>query len=138
MNEQETIAMILGMKTVAVVGISESKERPSYAVASYLLEHGYTIIPVNPSLLEWKGIKAYPSLLAVPMKIDVVDIFRKSEAVMEIVKQAIEARAKAIWMQEGVESAQAAEAAEKAGLLVVSDRCMMKEHARLRGSARLY
>ena len=138
MNGQETIESILGMKTIAVVGISDSKERPSYAVASYLLENGYNVIPINPALSEWRGIKAYPDLRAVPVKIDVVDIFRKSEAVPGIVAQAIGARAKAVWMQEGVKSAPAAEAAGKAGLLVVEDRCLMKESQRLRGSARLY
>jgi uncharacterized protein len=134
MNEKETIAKILGMKTIAVVGISDSPQRPSFAVASYLLEQGYSIIPINPALSIWRGIKAYPDLPAVPVKIDVVDIFRKSEAVPKIVEQAIKARAKAVWMQEGVESAIASEAAEKAGLLVVAGKCMMKESGRLRES----
>ncbi len=128
MNEPETIGKILKMKTIAVVGLSDKEDRPSFGVAAYLAGHGYEIIPVNPAIGEWLGRKSYPDILSVPQKIDVVDIFRKSEAVPEIVEQAIKAGAKAVWMQEGVVSDDAARRAEAAGLLVVMDRCMKKAH----------
>jgi predicted CoA-binding protein len=134
MNEPETIARILKeSKVIAVVGLSDNPERPSYGVADYLMGHGYKIIPVNPGITEWKGLRSYPDLGSVPEKIDVVDIFRRSEFVMGIVKDAIAIRAKAVWMQEGVIDEKAAKLAEKSGLLVVMDRCMMKEHRKLSG-----
>lgn len=131
MNEPETIAKILSMKTVAVVGLSDKPGRPSFQVASYLAAHGYQIIPVNPVIPEWRGRKSYPSLAAIGEPVEVVDIFRKSEEAPAAVKAAIAAGAKAIWMQEGVVSAEAAQEAEKAELLVVMDRCMKKEHEAL-------
>lgn len=120
-------------RTVAVVGLSDKPERPSYDVAGYLAAHGYVIIPVNPMIKEWKGIKAYPSLSDIPkgVKVDVVDIFRKSEDVPPVVDEAIKIRAKAVWMQLGIVNEAAAEKARKAGLSVVMDRCMKIEHARL-------
>ena len=130
MNEPETIAKILAMKTVAVVGLSDKPERASFQVASYLAAHGYRIIPVNPAIPEWMGRKSYPSLEAVPEKIDVVDVFRRSEEAPAIAKSAIAIGAKAVWMQEGVASEEAAREAEAAGLLVAMDRCMMKERAK--------
>ncbi len=129
MNEPETIGKILGMKTVAIVGLSDKKERPSFRVASYLKMQGYRVVPVNPSVQMWMGEKSYPSLETVPFKIDVVNIFQKSEKVPPIVASAIELGAKAVWMQEGVISPAAASEAEEAGLLVVMDRCLMREHA---------
>jgi hypothetical protein len=132
MNEPETIRKILEeSKTVAVVGLSDKPGRYSYVVASYLMDNGYKIIPVNPNNSEWKGLKSYASLKDVTEKIDVVDIFRRSDFVMELVREAITIRAKAIWMQEGVMDEKAAERAENAGLIVVMDRCMMKEHRKL-------
>jgi predicted CoA-binding protein len=132
MNEPETIARILKeCRVVAVVGLSEKPERPSYGVAGYLIEKGYRVIPINPAIPEWKGMKSYPDLKSVPEKIDVVDIFRRSEFVNGIVMDAIAIHAKAVWMQEDVIDEKAVKLAEKAGLLVVMDRCMMKEHARL-------
>ncbi|MEM2137678.1 MAG: CoA-binding protein [Candidatus Anstonellaceae archaeon] len=127
MNEPETIAAILKMKTIAVVGLSDNPERPSFRVAKYLAEHSYEIIPVNPAISEWLGRKSYPDVLSVPQKIDVVDVFRKPEAVPEIAELAIEVGAKALWLQEGVVHDEAAKKAESAGLLVVMDRCLMKE-----------
>ncbi len=118
-------------RTVAVVGLSDKPERPSYDVAGYLAAHGYVIIPVNPMIKEWKGIKAYPSLSDIPMKVDVVDIFRKSEDVPPVVDEAIRIGAKAVWMQLGRVNEEAAEKARKAGLSVVMDRCMKIEHAKL-------
>ena len=131
MNEEETIRKILSMKSIAVVGLSDNPERPSFGVAKYLMENGYEIIPVNPAISGWLGKKSYPDLASVLQKIDAVDIFRKGEAAPEIVAQAIKVGAKAVWMQEGVASEQAARQAEAAGLLVVMDRCMKKERERL-------
>ena len=131
MNEQETIAKILGMKTIAVVGLSDNPERPSFKVAKYLEEHGYGITPVNPAIDSWMGHKSYPDLKSALQKVEVVDIFRKAEAVPEIAEQAISVGAKAVWMQEGVVHEEAGRKAEAAGLLVVMDRCMMKESQRI-------
>lgn len=118
-------------KAIAVVGLSEKPERDSYRVASYLLEQGYTIIPVNPGIREWKGIKAYASLSDVPAQVDIVDIFRRSEHVPDIVDEAIGIGAKAVWMQLGIVNEGAAEKARKAGLEVVMDRCIKVEHSSL-------
>lgn len=132
LGEEETIEKILkDSHTVAVVGLSDNPERPSYAVAKFLQEHGYRIIPVNPTLAEVLGERAYPDLAAIPEPVDVVDIFRRSEAVPPIVEEAIHIGAKAIWMQVGVCNEQAAEKARAVGLLVVMDRCMMQEAKRL-------
>lgn len=124
-------AILKTSKTIAVVGLSDKPERPSYDVASYLLEHGYEIIPVNPNISEWKGIKAYKSLLEIKEKVDVVDIFRKSEDVPPVVDEAIKLGAKTVWMQLGIVNEAAAEKAKRAGLNVVMDRCMKIEHSKL-------
>jgi predicted CoA-binding protein len=123
--------ILRNLKTIAVVGISDKKERPSYQVASYLLEKEYVIIPVNPKLSEWRGIRAYPSLAEIKESIDIVDIFRRSEFVPAIVDDAIRKNAKTIWMQLGVVNEEAAEKARKAGLSVVIDRCIKIEHQNL-------
>jgi len=115
-----------------VVGLSPKPDRPSYRVASYLKENGYKIIPVNPKEGEIFGEVCYPDLSSILESVDVVDIFRRSEEVMAIVEEAIKIRAKAIWMQEGVISEEAATRAKEAGLLVVMDRCMLKEHQQLK------
>lgn len=128
MNEPETIRKALSMKRIAVVGLSDNPERPSFQVAKYLMENGYDVIPVNPQIHEWLGKKSYPDLQSALQKIEVVDIFRKSEAVPDIVKMAIAIGAAAVWMQEGVVNHPAAAQAEAAGLLVVMDRCMKKAH----------
>jgi predicted CoA-binding protein len=119
--------------TVAIVGLSGNPERPSNIVGSYLKEKGYRIFPVNPAEKEILGEVCYPDLSSIPDKIDVVDIFRKSEDVPPIVKEAIKIGAKAVWMQEGVTHPEAAAEALKAGLKVVMNKCMRKEHARLIG-----
>jgi len=119
--------------TVAVVGASSNPERPSYRVASYLDTHGYKVIPVNPAASEILGKTSYPNLSSIPEKVEVVDIFRRPEEVMPVVEEAIEIGAKAVWMQEGVVNEAAAARAREAGLLVVMDRCMLKEHRRLSG-----
>jgi predicted CoA-binding protein len=118
-------------RTIAVVGLSSKRYRPSHGVADYLQHAGYRIIPVNPEETEVLGEKAYPDLTSVPEHIDIVDIFRRSEFVPEIVDQAIAVKAGAVWMQEGVIHQEAAARAEAAGLAVVMDRCILKEHNRL-------
>ena len=118
---------------MAIVGLSANKERPSYVVGEYLKAHGYKIIPVNPGEKEILGEKSYPDLLSIPEKVDVVDIFRRSEEVPPIVRQAIKIGAKAVWMQEGVVNKEAAAEARQAGLQVVMDKCMRKQHIKLHG-----
>jgi len=121
--------------TVAIVGISPNPRRPSCKVASYLTRHGYHVIPVNPRAKEILGKTSYPALSSIPEPVEVVDIFRSSEELMPIVDEAIQIGAKAVWMQEGVINEEAASKARDAGLLVVMDKCMRKEHIRLtRGS----
>jgi hypothetical protein len=128
MNEKETIQKILKMKIIAVVGLSPKEIRPSYGVARYLQSVGYKIIPVNPGHPEILGEKSYPSLRDIPFNVDVVDVFRKPEHVMPITEAAIEIGAKAIWFQDGVINAGAAQKAEEAGLLVVMNDCMLRQH----------
>ena len=126
------VAEILGeARTIAVVGLSARRFRPSHGVAEYLQRVGYRIIPVNPNITEVLGGKSYASLDAVPEPVDIVDIFRRSEHVPEIVEAAIRKGAKTIWMQEGVVHEDAARRAESAGLTVVMDRCILKDHRRL-------
>jgi predicted CoA-binding protein len=117
--------------TIAVIGLSARRFRPSYGVAEYMQRAGYRIIPVNPTVTEVLGEKCYPSLDAVPEPVDIVDIFRRSEHVPEIVEAAIRKGAKTIWMQEGVVHEEAARRAESAGLTVVMDRCILKDHRRM-------
>ncbi len=122
-------------RTVAIVGLSANPERPSNVVATYLKEKGYKIIPVNPGEKTILGETGYPDLSSIPEKVDVVDIFRKSEDVPPIVKEAIKIGAKAVWMQEGIKNEAAAAEAEKAGLKVVMDHCMRKEHIKMSGGS---
>ncbi len=124
-------AILKSSRTVAVVGLSPRTERPSYIVASYLQENGYRIIPVNPREKEILGEIGYPDLVSIPGPVDVVDIFRAPEEVTAIVREAIRIGAKAVWMQEGVISEEAAALAREAGLRVVMNKCMRKEHLRL-------
>jgi predicted CoA-binding protein len=115
-------------KTIAVVGLSSNPLRPSHGVAAYLQGQGYRIIPVNPNIQSSLGEDAYPSLLDVPEKIDIVDIFRRSEFVEPIVDQAIQLKIPAVWMQEEVINEKAAQKARQAGIFVVMDRCILVEH----------
>jgi predicted CoA-binding protein len=115
-------------KTIAVVGLSDSPLRPSHGVSAYMQSQGYKIIPVNPQIPEALGETSYPSLLNVPAKIDIVDVFRRPEYVDEIVDQAIRLKIPAIWLQEDVINERAAEKARNAGMFVVMDRCILKEH----------
>jgi uncharacterized protein len=115
-------------KTIAVVGLSNSPLRPSHGVSAYMQSQGYKIIPVNPLISEALGETSYPSLREVPEKIDLVDVFRRPEYVDEIVEQAIQLKIPAIWLQEDVVNERAAEKARQAGIFVVMDRCVLKEH----------
>ena|ERR1035438_6890529 len=117
--------------TIAVVGLSHKRYRPSYGVAEYMQSAGYRIIPVNPRETEVLGEASYPDLDSVPGPIDIVDIFRRSEFVPEIVEAAIRKGARVIWMQEGVIHEEAARRAAAAGLTVIMDRCILKDHRRL-------
>jgi predicted CoA-binding protein len=127
--ESDPIADLLRRaKTIAVVGLSNRPLRPSYGVSAYMQTHGYRIIPVNPEIRGSLGEKAYPSLRDVPENIDIVNIFRRPEFVEEIVDEAIRLKIPAIWMQEEVIHEKAAEKARKAGLFVIMDRCILKEH----------
>jgi predicted CoA-binding protein len=130
MNQEEKI--LKTYQTVAMVGLSPKSDRPSYRVASYLKKHGYRIIPVNPQAKEILSEICYPDLTSIPEPIEVVDVFRSSEQVPAIVEEAIKVEAKAVWMQEGVINEEAAARAKEAGLLVVMDKCMRKEHLKLR------
>ena len=131
LNSVETIERILDQcPTIAVVGLSSDPHRPSHGVASYMQRHGYRVIPVNPNETEVLGEKAYPALADVPEEIDLVDIFRRSDEAGKAVDEAIAVGAKAVWLQEGVIDHVAAQRALDAGLLVVMDRCWLKEHVR--------
>lgn len=132
-NSQETIRRILDeCRTIAVVGLSSDPSRASNNVAGYMRRSGYRVIAVNPNETSVFGDVSYPDLSAVPEKIDLVDIFRRSDEAGKAVDQAIAAGAKAVWLQEGVIDREAAQRALDAGLLVVMDRCWLKEHIRAR------
>ena len=122
------LALLARTQTIAVVGLSNNPLRPSYGVAAYMQSHGYRIVPVNPRISESLGETSYATLADVPEKIDLVNIFRRSEYVDEIVDQAIQLKAPAVWMQEEVINERAAEKARQAGIFVVMDRCILKEH----------
>jgi len=130
-NSEETISRILEeCRTIAVIGLSSDPWRPSNSVSAYMRRNGYTVIPVNPNETEVFGEKAYADLASVPVKVDLVDVFRRSEEAGKAVDEAIAAGAKAVWLQEGVIDSAAAQRALDAGLLVVMDRCWLKEHMR--------
>lgn len=120
--------LLKSARTIAVVGLSDSPLRPSHGVAAYMQSQGYRIVPVNPTITDALGEPSYGSLLDVKEKIDVVNIFRRPEFVPAVVDQAIQLKVPAIWMQEGVIHEQAAEKARRAGIFVVMDRCILKEH----------
>jgi predicted CoA-binding protein len=123
--------LLRNAKTIAVVGLSSRRSRPSYGVSEYMQSKGYRIIPVNPNETEILGEKVYASLEAIPFPIDIVDVFRRPECVPEIVDAAIRIGAKGVWMQEGVVHDEAAGQARAAGLEVVMDRCILKEHRKM-------
>jgi predicted CoA-binding protein len=128
MNEDAIQAILKNSHNIAVVGLSSNRYRASNGVSRYLQSVGYHVIPVNPNETEVLGEKCYATLEEVPEKIDLVDIFRRSEAVLPIVESAIRVGAKAVWMQEGVINEEAARSARDAGLMVVMDLCILKEH----------
>ncbi len=130
-NDPETIKRILDeCRTIAVVGLSSKSTRPSHGVAAYMQRAGYRVTPVNPNENEVLGEKSYASLAEVPGRIDLVDVFRRSEEAGAAVDEAIAIGARAVWLQEGVIDHAAAQRAVDAGLLVVMDHCWLKEHAR--------
>ena len=139
MEEQETIDAILAVsRVIAVVGLSDRPERPSYGVARYLQNQGYRIIPVNPKLTDSVlGEKPYSTLDDVPEKVDVVDIFRRSIDVPPIVEAAIRIKAQAVWLQLGIVHEEAAKVAQEAGIQVVMDRCLAIEHQILERDGKL-
>ena len=133
LNSAETIRRILDeCRTIAVVGLSSSPGRASNGVAGYMKRNGYRVIPVNPNETKVFGQEAYPDLFAVPEPIELVDVFRRSDEAGKAVDQAIAVGAKAVWLQEGVIDREAAQRAVDAGLMVVMDRCWLKEHVRAR------
>lgn len=130
-NSPETIRRILDeCRTIAVVGLSSDPSRPSNSVSGYMMRNGYRVIPVNPNETSVFGEKSYPDLFAVPEAIELVDIFRRSDEAGKAVDEAIAVGAKAVWLQEGVIDRAAAQRALDAGLMVVMDRCWLKEHIR--------
>ena len=131
-NSPDAIKQILDeCRTIAVVGLSSSPMRPSNGVSNYMRQRGYKVIPVNPNEEQVFGEKSFRNLIDVPEKIDLVDIFRRSDAAGDVVDDAIKIGAKAVWLQEGVIDEEAAQRALEAGLLVVMDRCWLKEHVRI-------
>jgi predicted CoA-binding protein len=125
------------LKNIVVVGMSKNEEKPAYQVPKYLIEHGYNVIPVNPTLKEVLGRKSYPSIMDVPEKIDIVDIFRKSQDVPAVIDDVVNRKKKndikVIWMQEGIYNEEAERRAKENGIDVVYNRCIMEEHKRLLG-----
>lgn len=131
LNDQQIAEVLRAAKTIAVVGLSNKPWRPSFGVTEYMKRQGYTIIPVNPNIEETLGQEAFERLADVPGRIDIVNVFRRSEFVGPIVDDAIRLGAGCLWLQEGVVDYDAAQHAEAAGIGVVMDRCILKEHARL-------
>jgi len=129
----EITSLLKNCQTIAVVGLSPKENRPSNDVARYLIKAGFTVIPVNPGQDEILGLTCYPNLAAIPVKVDLVNIFRRSEDVEPVVDKAIEIRAKGVWMQQGIANEQAAAKARAAGLQVIMDRCIKVDHANLFG-----
>lgn len=133
MKSQQIRDILLSTRTIASVGVSTSPEKESHGVVGYLISQGYHVFPVNPGADEILGQKAYPDLLSLPEKVDVVQLFRPSEDVPPFVEQAIQIGAKVVWMQIGIINKEAARRAQEAGLQVVMDHCMREEHIRLVG-----
>jgi predicted CoA-binding protein len=130
-HTDEQIKKFYTLKNIAVVGISKNPEKAAHYVPKYLLGKGFNIIPVNPTTTEILGTKCYPTLLDIPMEIDVVDVFRPSDQVTPVIEEAIKIKPKVIWLQEGIHNPEAESLAQKAGIEVVFNRCMLAEHQRL-------
>jgi len=134
-QDSATIRMILqNTKTIAIVGLSPKSERPSHFVASYLQSEGYRIVPVNPRATEILGEKAYPDLASIPFPVDMVDVFRNADECIEVAQQAVQIKAKTLWLQLKIVNLDAARIAEEGGLTVIMDRCVKIEHGRYSGS----
>jgi hypothetical protein len=132
-SPEETVARVLALKTIAVVGCSPNPERPSHYVSAYMKERGYRIVPVNPGHRELLGETCYPSVADIPFPVDVVAVFRRPEEVLTPILEAVAAKAKAVWLQDGITHPEGEALARKAGLLVVSDDCLMRRRMRARG-----
>ena len=131
-GEPDVVDRVLALKTIAVVGCSPKPERPSHYVAAYMKEQGYRVVPVNPGHGELLGETCYPDLKAIPFPVDIVDVFRRPEEALTPILDAIAIKAKALWLQDGVFHAEGEAMARKAGLLVVSNDCLMRQHSRRR------
>ena len=129
-GDEQTIRLVFAMRTIAVVGCSPKPWRPSHYVAEYLKSQGYRVVPVNPGHKEILGEICYPSLTEIPFPVDVVDVFRRAEEVLPVIEQAVGIKAKALWLQDGITHPAGEAMARKAGLLVVSNDCMMRRHSR--------
>jgi len=132
MNQLSTIQKIFTFKSIAIVGMSPKPERPSHYVALYLKDQGYEIIPVNPGHSEIAGMTSYPSLLDIPIKIDIVDIFRRSEHVIPITEEAIKIKAKALWLQDGIINEEAAKLSKSHNIYFVMNDCLLRRHQQLK------
>jgi predicted CoA-binding protein len=130
-HTDEQIRKFYSLKNIAVVGMSKNSEKAAHYVPKYLSEKGYNIIPVNPTATEILGKKCYPTLLDIPAGIDIVDVFRPSDQIKPVIEEAIRIKPKVIWLQEGIHNAEAESLAQKAGIEVVFNRCMLAEHQRL-------
>jgi len=130
-HTDDEIRKIYSLKNIAVVGMSKNPDKAAHYVPKYLHDHGYNIIPVNPTATEILGKKCYPSLLDVPVEIDIVDVFRPSEQVTPVIEESINIKPKVIWLQEGIHNPEAETIAQKSGIKVVFNRCMLAEHQRL-------
>lgn len=130
-HSDDEIRKIYSLKNIAVVGMSKNPDKAAHYVPKYLHDHGYNIIPVNPTATEILGKKCYPSLLDIPVEIDIVDVFRPSEQVKPVIEESVKIKPKVIWLQEGIHNLEAETIAQKSGIQVVFNRCMLAEHQRL-------
>lgn len=131
-SADEVVARVLALKTIAVVGCSPNPSRPSHYVSAYLLGEGYRIVPVNPGHKTILNVPCYPRVADIPFPVDVVAVFRRPEEALEPIREAIAKKAKAVWLQDGIAHPEGEALARQAGLLVVSDDCLMRRHARAR------
>ena len=131
MNDADLTRLLTESKTIAVVGLSDNPARASYGVSRFLQRQNFRVIPVNPALTEVLGEKCYARVADIPEPVDIVDVFRRSEFMPEVVADALTKHPRCIWMQEGVEHHEAAQTARAAGVTVIMDRCILKELARL-------
>lgn len=130
-HTDEEIRKIYSLKNIAVVGMSKNPDKAAHYVPKYLYEHGYNIIPVNPTATEILGKKCYSSLLDISDEIDIVDIFRPSDQVLQVIEESVKIKPKVVWLQEGIHNPEAEEIAQKSGIDIVYNRCMLAEHQRL-------